>query len=149
MTAVTAGLRLDEALRGFMAEQGTKHMRKDQLWRLIGGSLRLRLTAHAVAGLPPDTKYDADVAAAVLGRRVNVVEHFYEQLAAQVGRPHGGNGAARLDVPTFGEDELEDRAHSRRTIWLCEHLDHLTDHLGELVEPAAQVAEVRRRPWWR
>ncbi|MBV9943570.1 MAG: hypothetical protein JO262_15700, partial [Solirubrobacterales bacterium] len=34
-------------------------------------------------------------------------------------------------------------------IWLCEHLNHLAEHLGDLVVPAARVAELRRQPWWR
>ena len=58
MAAVTAGLRLDDALRGFTAEQGTKRLSREELWRLVGGSLRLRLTAHAVADMPPDNGDD-------------------------------------------------------------------------------------------
>jgi hypothetical protein len=38
---------------------------------------------------------------------------------------------------------------SRYAIWLDEHLDHLSEHLSELVPPARRVAEVRRKPWWR
>ena len=51
--AGTAGVRLDEGLRGFLSEQGSKRIAKQDLWRLVGGSLRLRLTAHAVAEMPP------------------------------------------------------------------------------------------------
>ena len=29
-----------------------------------------------------------------------------------------------------------------------EHLDHLSEGLGELVRPAARVADMRRLPWW-
>ena len=50
--AFVTARRLDDALRGFLAEQGTKHIEKEELWRLVGGTLRLRLTAHTVAGLP-------------------------------------------------------------------------------------------------
>ena len=52
--ASVAALRLDDALRAFITEQGTKHIEKQQLWRLVGGSMRLRLTADAVARLPRD-----------------------------------------------------------------------------------------------
>jgi len=55
---------------------------------------------------------------------------------------------AVLTPPTFDAD-IEASANSRQTIWLGEHVDHLTDHLSELVEPAAHLAQVRRRPWWR
>ncbi len=52
--ATTAAVRLDEGLRAFLAEQGSKRIEKQQLWKLVGGSLRLRLTADAIAALPPD-----------------------------------------------------------------------------------------------
>jgi uncharacterized membrane protein YccC len=148
-SAMEAGLRLEEALRGFIAEQGTKHVPKEQLWRLVGGGLRLRLTAHAVATLPADHGYDPPVVRATLGRRSDALDDFYERLATQVGRPHRGDAVAPLTPPDFGEDPAEEHAGSRQTVWLCEHLDHLTEHLSELIEPAAAVAEVRRRPWWR
>jgi hypothetical protein len=51
IAAVTAGIRLDEALRGFLAERGSKRMDKDDLWRLVMATMRLRLTAHSLAGL--------------------------------------------------------------------------------------------------
>jgi hypothetical protein len=146
MSAVTAGLRLDEALRGFLAEQGTKHVSKDELWHLVGGTLRLRLTAHAVAGLPQEDPRTIGEARAVLRHRAEALDCWYERLAAQLGRPRG-QPVADLVAPTFDGDPGGPR--SRRTIWLCEHLDHLTEHLDELVAPAARLAEVRRRPWWR
>jgi hypothetical protein len=144
--AVTAGVRLDDALRGLLAEQGTKHIRKEDLWRLVGGSLRLRLTAHAVAGLPHLDGDGTAEARIVLLERTARLQAWYDNLAAEVDRPRGGT------APTLTEPDLDhgDRtARSPMTVWLCEHLDHLADHLGELVEPAEKVAAVRRRPWWR
>ncbi len=49
IAAVSAGLRLDDALRGLLSEQGAKRVAKDQLWRLVGSTMRLRLTAHALS----------------------------------------------------------------------------------------------------
>jgi hypothetical protein len=146
--AIDAGLRLDEALRGFLAEQGTKHIAKEELWRLVGGTLRLRLTAHAIAGLPRSCAGDSDETQALLNDRAEVLDAWFERLAAQLGRPRGQPVTA-LAPPDFGDDGADGRPHSRRTIWLSEHLDHLTQHLSELVQPAAHVAEFRRRPWWR
>jgi len=159
--AVTTGLRLDEALRGLLTEQGTKHMAKEELWRLVGGTLRLRLTAHAIAGLPHDNLQNAGTAQK-LDRWAEMLTSFYERLAGQLGRPRGP--VATLTVPTFNLDgqtggEAPQTGESpqtggsppvgRDTIWLREHLDHLTEHLCELVAPAAHLAAVRRRPWWR
>ncbi len=146
--AVTTGLRLDAALRGFLTEQGTKHIAKEELWRLVGGTLRLRLTAHAISGLPGGDTRSITTAQAVLGHWAEVLVAFYQRLAAQLGRPRG-QAIATLAAPTFVGDGADSGPPSRDTIWLREHLDHLTEHLGELVRPATHLAEVRRRPWWR
>src|SRR5260370_189418 len=47
--AVTAGIRLDWALRAFLAEQGAKRVSKEELWMLVMASMRLRLTAYSLA----------------------------------------------------------------------------------------------------
>ncbi len=146
--AGTAGLRLDEALRGFLAEQGTKHIAKQDLWRLVGGTLRLRLTAHAVAEMPGDAT-GLDAARAVLERRTATLTSWYEQLAEQVGRPDH-RAVSELEPPSLATAGVVDSSSgSYYGVWLCEHLDHLSEHLGELVRPAAAVAQIRSRPWWR
>jgi hypothetical protein len=146
--AGTAGLRLDEALRGFLAEQGTKHIAKQDLWRLVGGSLRLRLTAHAVAEMPGDAT-GLDAARAVLERRTATLASWYEELAEQVGRPDH-RPVVELKPPSLtAAGKVDGSTGSYYGVWLCEHLDHLADHLEDLVHPAAEVAEIRTRPWWR
>jgi uncharacterized membrane protein YccC len=141
--AVTAGFRVDDALRGLLAEQGTKRIRKEDLWRLVGGSMRLRLTAHAIAGLPRVETSDASPAA--LNERTTALESWYDSLAAQLDRPRG-HAIETLKTPDIADHTSQS---SPRVVWLCEHLNHLSDHLGELVVPARRIAEVRRRPWWR
>ncbi len=145
MSAVEAGLRLDAALRGFIAEQGTKHLTQVEMWRLVGGALRLRLTAHGVARMPPGAVRSApDEVTAGAESLVG----FYERLATQVGRPRGQPPPTPLEVPAFSGDSIQN-ASSPRLIWLSEHLEHLVEHLPEIVGPASRVAEIRRRPWWR
>jgi hypothetical protein len=51
VAAVSAGIRLDDAVRGFLTEQGSKKLSKEDLWALVNASMRLRLTAHTLAGL--------------------------------------------------------------------------------------------------
>jgi uncharacterized membrane protein YccC len=146
--AVAAGARLDDALRGYLAEQGSKRIAMPELWRLVGGSMRLRLTAHSIAYLPRDPS-GCGSARDVLGRRAAALAAWYERLAELVGRPHQPTLAA-LAAPTFAPEKgLDSSSGSHYSIWLREHLDHLCEHLGELVPPATRVAEVRRRPWWR
>jgi uncharacterized membrane protein YccC len=146
--AIDAGLRLDESLRGLVTEQGTKHISKDELWRLVGGTIRLRLTAHAVGGLPRSHGAELAASQVILKRRAETLDDWFDQLAAQVGRPRG-QPVTPLVAPTFDGDHVEQSVQSRQTVWLCEHVDHLTEHLSELIAPAAHLARVRRRPWWR
>ncbi|MGO9488623.1 MAG: FUSC family protein [Solirubrobacteraceae bacterium] len=147
-SAAAAGLRLDDALRGFLTERGSKRMEKTELWRLVGGTLRLRLTAHAVADLPQDPiALAADRGA--IRRRTDTLTAWYAQLAELVDRP-SGRAPIAIQPPTFGaEDVVSASSGSQYGVWLCEHLDHLAEHLGELVHPAERVAELRRAPWWR
>jgi hypothetical protein len=53
VTASGAGIRLDDAVRGFLTEQGSKRLSKEDLWTLVNASTRLRLTAHSLATLRP------------------------------------------------------------------------------------------------
>ncbi len=147
--AVTAGLRLDDALRGFVAEQGTKHIGREELWRLVGGSLRLRLTAHAVAVLPRHDTAEIGRTRRELDDRTAILENWYGRLAAQVDRPRGRAVDTLPPTPALDGAAGAKLADSPHLVWLSENLNHLTEHLGELVGPAARVAEIRRRPWWR
>jgi uncharacterized membrane protein YccC len=139
--AATAGERLDEGLRGFLAEQGSKRIAKQNLWRLVGGSLRLRLTAHAVAEMPPDAT-GLDEARAVLKRRTATLASWYEELAEQVGKPNH-RSVSELQPPSLTADGLVDESSgSYYGVWLSQHT-------VDLVKPAVAVADLRRRPWWR
>jgi hypothetical protein len=55
VAAVSAGIRLDDAVRGLLTEQGSKKLGKEDLWALVNASTRLRLTAHTLAELRPAT----------------------------------------------------------------------------------------------
>lgn len=109
--AVTAGIRLDDALRGFLAEQGTKRLPKQDLWTLVMAATRLRLTANSVASLhEPDDHGDGarrpaagpDPADPLLARIREVTADltgFYERIATLVGPPRGDREPQRLLVP--------------------------------------------------
>jgi uncharacterized membrane protein YccC len=104
--AVTAGIRLDEALRGFLPEQGAKRVSKEDLWMLVMASMRLRLTAYSLAGLrapehlrhkPHGTGY----ARTALTRATADLADFYERVAMLVGRPVTGQVLLPVKVPSF------------------------------------------------
>jgi uncharacterized membrane protein YccC len=105
--AVTAGIRLDEALRGFLAEQGAKHLSKPDLWMLVMATMRLRLTAFSLAGMPepvnarqhrhPGMAY----AKGVLTEATAELAAFYERIAVLVGRPMAHEVLLPVSVPAF------------------------------------------------
>jgi uncharacterized membrane protein YccC len=146
--ALVAGVRLDDALRAFMAEQGTKHVATEELWRLVGGTLRLRLTAHAVAGLPRDCARSTPDAVTALGEHAERLVGFYEELAQRLGPGHT-HPDGPLAPPMLPDEVAATTSESRQAIWLREHLDHLADNMSRLAEPAGRLAQVRQRPWWR
>ncbi len=148
--AVAAAVRLDDALRGFLAEQGTKRVPKQDLWRLVSGTMRLRLTAFSLAGLP-NPSVDADPARTDLVARAKALQDWYGQLAAQVGHadqqaPHELT-PPQLAGPVEGDGVPAE--HLSCTLWVGEHLRHLSDHLDELTYPAVEIAGRRSEPWWR
>jgi hypothetical protein len=113
---------------------------------LIGGTLRLRLTANSVAELPRACASADPESFDELERRADALIAWYEQLAVQVGRPRGG--VQELAPPQAGDSAIDGRG-TRGAIWLREHLEHLTEHVPVLTIPALRVAETRRQPWWR
>lgn len=83
---------------------------------------------------------------------------FYDRLATQVDRPgHGGGPAAELAPPHdhpgrpvarggTGDLSAADRAEA---LWVGAHVEQLALHAASLTGPAARLAAVRQRPWWR
>lgn len=148
--AITAALRLDDALRGFLAEQGTKKVPKEHLWRLVGGALRLRLTAYSLAGLPHPS-VDSDPVRTRLVERADQLAQWYGALAAQVGHPDPAAIDPLRPPPEYGPYPMDGvpTEHLSCTLWVGEHLRHLAEHIPELTVPAAEVAAHRAAPWWR
>jgi len=105
--AVTAGIRLDEALRGFLAEQGTKRVSKEELWMLVMASMRLRLTAYSLAGMqaPEHLRQHKHrgtaYARTALAHATADLTGFYERVAVLVGRPVAHQVLLPVSVPAF------------------------------------------------
>ncbi len=103
--AATAGIRLDEALRGFLAEQGAKRVSKADLWTLVMATMRLRLTAYSLAGLraPAHARHHPQrgitYARTVLTQATDDLVAFYERIAELVGRPTAHQVLLPVTVP--------------------------------------------------
>ncbi len=171
VAAVAAEIRLDDALRGYLAEQGTKRMPKEDLWSLVMATMRLRLTAHSLAGLrghgPPHEAAarngrdspagPADPVKAALTRQAADLADFYERIAVEVGPPRRDRpplvdppGLDGADQPGTAENGHAAQASLHpRAVWVREHLRHLGAHAQAITAPAERVAEQRRVPWWR
>jgi hypothetical protein len=111
LDSATAAIRLEDAVRGFFTEQGSKRMRKEDLWMLVNATSRLRLTAYTLSGLrPPAPVEEGDFGGACLplpgsgeyagapactGLRSATAQlaGFYDAIAGKVGRPGAGEPA--------------------------------------------------------
>ena len=173
--AMTAGLRLDDGLRAYLAEQGAKRASKEDLWALVTQTQRLRLAAHTLAGLREPSRPDGDHPArprepmagsqSYLGTpachdlqaAASELAGFYDRIADEVG--HSRRAAPELlRPPTPAEPAVPRQAspgqgdHDRRhphLLWVQEHLHHLARNAPSISEPALHMAQARRLPWWR
>jgi uncharacterized membrane protein YccC len=151
--AIGAGARLDDAIRGYLTEQGSKRLAKADLWQLVMASTRLRLTAHSMASLParPAPHRDDSNLHAALRREAAVLVRFYDAVAAQVAHPaRSAAPPLPVDPPAnlaVGGTELATAEPD--ALWVGRHLQSLAVHAAAVTGPAERLALIRRRPWWR
>jgi uncharacterized membrane protein YccC len=145
MEAIETSARVEDALRAYLSEQGSKRISRQELWRLVGGTLRLRLTAHGVRDLPRDALGEGTTAAE-LEQRAHRLADWYERLASNLERRRHDPAPEALAPPSLGPAVRDTAPYA---VWMCEHLDHLSEHMEELSGPALALVDVRRRPWWR
>jgi uncharacterized membrane protein YccC len=161
--AVTAGIRLDEALRGFLIEQGAKRLSKEDLWMLVVATMQLRLTSTSLASL--QTLVSARHHHPGMARARAALEHdtahlagFYERVAALVGRPAPDEVVLPVSVPALvgldgnsgvGLVPVSTVPVHPHLLWVEECLRHLSSHAQAVTGPASHMAEQRRLPWWR
>jgi hypothetical protein len=118
LTAASTAVRLDDAMRGYLTEQGSKRLRKEDLWTLLNAASRLRLTAYSLAGLrtaapaeegdfggaclPLAGSDEYAGAPACVGLRSVTAElaGFYDAVADEVSRP-GPGPLALVPPPTI------------------------------------------------
>jgi uncharacterized membrane protein YccC len=150
LATVTASIRLDGALRGLLAELGTKHMPKEHLWRLVGATMRLRLTAHALARAQPVSPGFEDAKDALTRWTAGLVS-WYDRLALGLAGDTAGDRALEATLPAVPRlfDPAWDAAVPVRAMWIEEHLRGLRQHLSDTIGPALELSALRRRPWWR
>ncbi len=145
--AVTqAGVRLDVALRSFFAEQGTKRVPKETIWRLVGGATQLRLTAQSLAAVSEPDMPPADETRALLGEAVRLAG-VCDDLASEMGRQMPTVAQELAKLPRL--DNPSQDAYLGYSSWVRQHLEHVEADLDTLSGDAALVGAQRARPWWR
>jgi uncharacterized membrane protein YccC len=119
LTASTAAVRLDDAMRGYFTEQGSKRVNKEDLWTLVNASSRLRLTAYTLASLrtavtaggaglgsaclPLEGSEEYVGAPACIGLRSVAagLAAFYGSIADEVSHPDPGREPAAVPLPAM------------------------------------------------
>ena len=117
VAALSAGIRLEDAVRGFLTEQGSKKVSKEDLWVLVNASTRLRLTAYTLAalrqaetapGLPPGSaclplegsdSYAGAPACVALESEAGSLAGFYDEIADEVGHRIRSGEPALIPAP--------------------------------------------------
>ena len=151
LATLSASIRLDDALRGLLAEQGTKLMPKEHLWKLVGAAMRLRLTAHALTRAQPTPPGFEDAKDTLTGWTADLVS-WYNRLALNLA---GDVVDDRLTLegalpPVPGLfDPTPSAAIPTRAMWIGERLRDLRYHLADTIGPALELSALRHRPWWR
>jgi hypothetical protein len=162
--AASAGRRLEDALRQYLAEQGGKRVPLESVSALAAGAARLRFAGTAIVGLDGSgrtRRRDADLepVIGVLERRAEQVRSWYEQLAAALDRRPGplpaaadGGGAEpflEVVLPAIERCGDGDRAtYAETLLWSAQYVGDVDRQRRDLLEPASQVAAARARPWW-
>jgi hypothetical protein len=142
---VLAGSRLDDAMRGLMAEQGSKKVPKEQIWRLVSGTRRLRLTAQSLtASARPETP--------PMGSKSLVQESvrlagLCDDLARRLSRTSSRVARELATLPAPVRETSHDP--NSYALWVREHLVQAQRDLATMVEPVTIVAERWAQPWWR
>jgi len=170
MATAAAGIRLDDAMRGYLTEQGSKRISKEDLWTLVNASTRLRLTANTLAGLrQPETapgipdgaaclplagseEYAGLPACTALRSEAAGLAGFYGQVADEVGHPQRSTELAPIPAPVMigpavpRSGAAPDGTRSEGTapangLGAHPHLLWVQEHLHHLSQSAQTVSE--------
>ncbi len=162
--AAAAGSRLDDALRQYLAERGSKSVSLEDVAALANGATRLRLAGAAIDGMRPADPGAAAAVADGLAGPVDVLTHradeitgWYAGLAAAfedgvavpaVSAAEGSFLEVVLPaVDRCGDPGLAERAE--RLLWSGQYLGDVDQLRAHLVPRAERLRAVRDRPWWR
>ena len=162
-----ASLRLDDALRQYLAERGAKHVQLEGITALTNGATRLRLAGYAVTGLGvtyPDTVPEVadpalDGPIAALRDRTNEITSWYAELADVLDGVRDSAPAVTddspdesfLDIVLPAVDRCGDpdrAARAERLLWSGQYVGDVSQVRPGLIAPANEIGIRRKVPWW-
>ncbi len=164
--AATASLRLDDALREYLFERGTRNVPLDALIALVNGAGRVRMTAEAIAAMTPladPTSAGSAESAAVVTRSAATNRAGLDELAGRLEHTareltpaaepdttaEAGVIVATRDVLARhpAPDVTRRLLTDGRTLWAAAlYLDNITRMQRRLVAPADEFTARRRTP---
>jgi hypothetical protein len=164
--AQAAGQRLDDALRQYLAERGAKQVPLAGVVALANGAARLRLAGGAIKRLHADASDDHAVhdglrrPGELLAERTHQVADWYTALARSFATPgarippsdgvHTAPSFLEVVLPAVdGGRDAAAATHAEQLLWSGQYVGDLDQLRPYLLEPAAQVAKARARPWWQ
>ncbi|HTX62959.1 MAG TPA: FUSC family protein [Acidimicrobiales bacterium] len=150
--------RLEDAMRVMLAEQGTKKVPKEQLWLLVAGTLRLRLSAQSLARFAGGAQVPDATRRELVGESVELAASC-DDLAAILGRPQPAAARARDLAPPAGPRTrpgalppatgIPEGVSSPVAVLVRHLLGHVRKGVEEVTGPARAVGARRTSPWWR
>jgi uncharacterized membrane protein YccC len=162
-----ASLRLDDALRQYLAERGAKHVQLEGITALTNGATRLRLAGYAVTGLGvayPDTAPEVadpalDGPIAALRDRTNEITSWYAELADVLDGVRDSAPPVTddspdesfLDIVLPAVDRCGDpdrAARAERLLWSGQYVGDVSQVRPGLIAPANEIGVRRKVPWW-
>lgn len=141
--ALDAAVRLDDALRAYLAEPGQKPVSADDLWSAAGAVRRLRLTGVSLADMPGETT--GSKGAQVLGEIAAQIATWYETVGSHMryGQP---SMITPLHVSWPADPKQEDLGS---LAYVEQHLRHLEIETTNLAFTATRLRHALRQPWWQ
>jgi uncharacterized membrane protein YccC len=144
--AARADIRLGDAMRALMAEQGARRVPKEEAWRLVASIGRLRSTARSLAGAPRHEPVGEGESLHLLERAVRLAglcDSYGSEIASRPPTVAQELSALAFRVPV---PDLPASSYGR---WINEHLDEAHDELEALSETVTRAAEAAKMRWWR
>jgi uncharacterized membrane protein YccC len=138
--------QVEDGVRALLTEQGSRRVPKEQLWLLVSGTLRLRLSAQSLARFTGSTPVPGSTRQELVHEAVEIAGRC-DDLATLLGRAQPT--VARELAPLSAADSQAPGGSPPIAVLVRHLLGHIQKGLATMMEPAQNVGKRRAGPWWR